>query len=185
MKKIFLAAAAPLAVIAIPIVAQAQSEPEVFAGVSGGYHDLGVADEVQAQFPGVGIDDGSPILGVFAGVDVPISENLFAGAEANYHLGTEAIDSEYGASLRLGISDAGGAKYYLRGGYQEVNFDFAKIIDLDVPAGTYDGLDDTDGDYLVGGGVEFPLGSAAMLRVNVDTIAFDSVRGTAGVGIRF
>ncbi len=184
MKKFALAATASLAALALPSVAHAQ-EAEVFAGVSGGYHDLGVDGEVEAQFPGVGIDDGSPIFGVFAGVDVPVGESMFAGVEGNYHLGTSAIDSEYGASLRIGFRDQGGAKYYLRGGYQEVNFDFAEIIDLDVPANTYDGLDDTSGDYLVGAGVEFPLGERAFLRANVDTIAFDSARATAGFGFRF
>lgn len=168
---------------AIPATAQAQAEP--FVGVSGGYHDLGVEGEVEDAFPGVDINDGSAIFGVYAGVDFPISENLFAGFEGNYHLGTGAIDSEYGASLRVGITDQGGAKYYLRGGYQEVDLDFNEVIDLDVPPGTYAGLDDTDGDYLVGAGVEFPISGKAMLRVNVDTIAFDSARATAGVGIRF
>lgn len=184
MKKFVLAATASLAALALPSMAHAQ-QAEVFAGVSGGYHDLGVDGEVEDQFPGVGIDDGSPIVGVFAGVDVPVGESFFAGVEGNFHLGTSAIDSEYGASLRLGIQDAGGAKYYLRGGYQEVKLDFAEIIDLDVPDSTYDGLDDTTGDYLVGAGVEFPLGERTMLRVNVDTIAFDSARATAGFGFRF
>ncbi|WP_340587794.1 outer membrane beta-barrel protein [Erythrobacter alti] len=184
MKKFALAATASLAALSLPSIANAQ-EAEVFVGVSGGYHDLGVDGEIEDEFPGVGIDDGSPIFGAYAGVDVPLGESLFAGVEGNYHIGTSAIDSEYGASLRLGFQDQGGAKYYLRGGYQEVNFDYAEIIDLEVPAGTYDGLDDTDGDYLVGAGAEFPLGTNAMLRVNVDTIAFDSARATAGIGFRF
>ena len=47
------------------------------------------------------------------------------------------------------------------------------------------GLDDTVGDYLVGGGVDVPIGSKAMFRVNVDTISFDTLRATAGVGFRF
>jgi len=184
MKKFALAASASLAALSIPSLAHAQ-EAEVFAGVSGGYHDLGIDGEIEDDFPGVGIDDGSPIVGVFAGVDVPVGESFFVGAEGNYHIGTSAIDSEYGASLRLGIRDQGGAKYYLRGGYQQVDFDFSEIIDLNVPEGTFAGLDDTSGDYLVGAGVEFPLGKRSFLRANVDTIAFDSARATAGFGFRF
>ncbi|MEO0643230.1 MAG: hypothetical protein AAFY47_07420, partial [Pseudomonadota bacterium] len=46
------------------------------------------------------------------------------------------------------------------------------------------GIDTTAGDYLVGGGVDIPVGGFD-LRFNLDTIAFDTVRATAGVGVRF
>ena len=52
------------------------------------------------------------------------------------------------------------------------------MLDIDVPDGTFDGIDDTAGNYLVGAGVEFPFGGAA-IRVNLDTIAFDTLRATA------
>ena len=50
------------------------------------------------------------------------------------------------------------------------------------PAGT----DDTDGDYLVGAGVEFGLGDSPIaFRAGIDTIAFDSTRATVGVLYKF
>ncbi|WP_133303924.1 outer membrane beta-barrel protein [Aurantiacibacter aquimixticola] len=186
MRKLFFAATASVAALAIPSVAHAQAE--VFGGISGGYHDLGVENEVEDIFDGVTIEDGSFIFGGFVGADVMAGESLFVGAEANFHLGTEALDSEYGASARIGFVDAGGAKYYLRGGYQELNLDYSNIIFIDgeeLTDADFVGLDDTAGDYLVGAGVEFPLGESSMLRVNVDTIGFDTARATAGVGFRF
>ena len=186
MKKSIIIAAGSLAAIAIPSAAHAQA----FGGISAGYHDLGVESEVEDEFGGfdVEIDDGSPIIGAFLGYDVIAGEGFFVGAEANFHIGTNAIDSEYGAAARVGFVDQGGAKYYLRGGYQEIDLDYAEIITVD--GITFDDddfaeLDDTAGDFLVGGGVEFPLGTGAMLRVNVDTVGFDTARATAGVGFRF
>ena len=82
--------------LALPAAAQAQSETstdvEPYVGVSADYHDLGT---------GVADDDGV-VYGVVAGVDVPVGETLFVGAEANFHLGENAIDSEYGAAARIG-----------------------------------------------------------------------------------
>lgn len=181
MKKIVLASVAAAAAFALPTAAQAQDAgAETFVGVSAGYHDLG-ADDIADEF-GVDIDDSSVTLGVFAGADFPVGSGAFAGVEANYNFGFDAIDSEYGASVRLGFRDAGGAKYYLRGGYQWVDLDVAKITGLD-EADVAD-IDDTGGDYLVGAGVEFPIGGAA-LRVNIDTIAFDTLRATTGVAVKF
>ena len=185
----FALAAMAASFVALPAAAQAQElGADVTVGVSGGYHDLGVDGDVEAVFPQAEIDDGSAIIGGFVAVDVPIGTSAFIGAEGNLHFGTGAIDSEYGASVRLGIRDAGGAKYYIRGGYQEVDLDYAEIITipgLNLTDDDFDGLDDTAGDYLVGAGVEFPLGESTLLRVNLDTIAFDSVRATAGFGFRF
>jgi hypothetical protein len=175
MKTIFNRAALAAAVCAAAIAAPAQAEEakaEPFVGVSAGWHDSGA---------GVPRDSG-PIYGVFAGVDVPVSGNLFVGVEGNYHFGSKAIDSEYGASARLGLKTDFG-KVYVRGGYQEVNFDLAHIAGAPVPAG----LDDTGGDYLVGIGTDINLGSESnvALRLNLDTIAFDSTRATVGVAVKF
>ena len=164
------------AAIALPATAQAQEaapEVEVFVGPSAGYHDLGVDLSV------AGIDDdGGAIFGGVIGVDVPVGEKLFVGVEGNFHFGTELIDNEYGVSARAGLRLDGGAKLYVRGGYQEVDFDFGVF---GAPAIT-NGLDDSEGDYLVGAGVEFPLGNGPIsLRANLDTISFDTTRATAGV----
>ena len=158
--------------LALPAAAQAQSETstdvEPYVGVSAGYHDLGT---------GVADDDGV-VYGVVAGVDVPVGETLFVGAEASFHLGENAIDSEYGAAARIGARLGEASKIYVRGGYQEVDIDLGNFITPPVV-----GLDDTDGDYLVGAGVDFGLSqdSPFRFRAAVDTIAFDSTRATVGV----
>ncbi|WP_171032998.1 outer membrane protein [Qipengyuania marisflavi] len=173
------------AALALPAAAQAQSVPgEGFVGVSAGYHDLGVDSDLQTTFAPLDIDDASPIFGVFAGYDVPIGTSMFAGLEGNYQFGTDAIDSEVGVSVRLGVRAPGGAKFYVRGGYQHLDLDPEEIVNIDL-GGALTGIDDSDGDYLVGAGVDFPIGSKSMIRVNLDTIAFDTLRATAGVGLRF
>jgi len=44
------------------------------------------------------------------------------------------------------------------------------------------GVDTSDGDYLVGAGVEYALGdSPVRFRAGLDTIAFDSTRATVGL----
>ena len=72
---------------------------------------------------------------------------------------------------------AQGPEVYVRGGFQEVDFNLRRFVPF-APANA----DDTDGDYLVGAGVEFGLGeSAVRFRAGIDTIAFDSTRATVGV----
>jgi outer membrane immunogenic protein len=171
------AAAASIVSFAAPAMAQ-EAAAEPYVGVSAGYHDAGVDAAA-----GGNVKDSGAIFGGFAGVDVPISGNLFVGAEANYHFGTGAIDHEYGVNARLGVK-TGFGKVYVRGGYQEVNFDLGHILSpLPIPAG----VDDSDGDYLVGIGTDINLGtdSNVALRLGVDTIAFDSTRATVGVALKF
>jgi hypothetical protein len=85
-------------------------------------------------------------------------------------------------AARLGLRTSENSKIYVRGGYQEVDLDLEAILDTELPGG----LDDSDGDYLVGVGGEFGLGERnAAIRVGVDTISFDSVRATAGVVFSF
>lgn len=163
---------AAMGAIALPAAAQAQSTtetgPEVYIGASAGIHDLG---------SGLPNDDGG-IYGVVAGVDFPVGETFFVGAEGNYHIGDGAIDSEYGIAARAGVRVGERAKVFVRGGYQEVDFDLGNLLGVNPPAG----LDDTDGDYLVGAGLEFGLGdSPVSFRAGIDTIAFDSTRATVGV----
>jgi outer membrane immunogenic protein len=171
--------------IAFPTTAFAQdSEVEVTVGATAGVHDLGVSDRL-FDVTGVDVNDSSAIFGGFVAVDVPVTSNLFAGVEGNANIGTAAIDSEYGASLRFGYRAENGTKLYLRGGYQFIDLDVANIlrVDDDLVDGV-DVVDDTVDDYLVGAGVEVPVGGFS-LRANVDTVSFDSVRATAGVALRF
>lgn len=175
MKKIAITTLAAMGAIALPAAAQAQSNEapkvETYVGVTAGIHDLGV---------GLPDDDGG-IYGVVAGVDVPVGQTFFVGAEGNYNIGDGAIDSEYGIAARAGVRVGSNGKVYVRGGYQEVDFDLGRFITTPVV-----GFDDTDGDYLVGAGVEFGLGDSPIaFRAGIDTIAFDSTRATVGVLYKF
>jgi hypothetical protein len=175
MKTFSLATFAALGAIALPAAAQAQStdeaKVETYVGATAGIHDLGV---------GLPDDDGG-IYGIVAGVDVPVGKTFFVGAEGNYNIGDGAIDSEYGIAARAGVRVGDSGKIYVRGGYQEVDFDLGNFV---TPAVV--GLDDTDGDYLVGAGVEFGLGDSPIaFRAGIDTIAFDSTRATVGVLYKF
>ncbi|MDG5751372.1 outer membrane beta-barrel protein [Qipengyuania sp. XHP0211] len=184
MKKIAFITAAAAAAIALPSAAQAQDvvPGNGFIGVQAGVHDLGLDDELEDIGPGLELDDSSPIFGVFAGYDVPVGPALFIGAEANYNFGTDALDGDYGANARLGFSVPGGAKIYGRAGIQAIKVDYSEIINDD--SIDFDGIDDTESDYLVGIGADVPVGRA-FVRGNLDTISFDTMRATVGVGLRF
>ena len=182
-KALLLAATTAGAAFALPTAAQAQDvlPGEGFVGVQAGVHDLDVGD-IEDDFA-IDLNSGSTIAGVFAGYDMPLGPGAFVGAEANYTFGFGAIDNEYGIAGRLGTRLPGGAKLYARGGYQQVDFDLSEIFDIEDET-FFDGVDDSDGDYIVGLGADFPLGGSLM-RVNLDTVGFDTVRATAGVGFKF
>lgn len=185
MKNIAFTALAALGAAALPTAAQAQdsAKPEVTIGASVGLHDLAV-DVDDADLEGFDIDESGEIYGGFAAVDFPLGETLFAGVEGNAHFGSGPIDAEYGLSARLGLKTNGGSKIYARGGYQWVDIDAGNLIgDPNFDEDDFD-LDTTAGDYLVGVGVEVPV-SSVVLRANVDTIAFDTLRGTVGIGLKF
>ncbi|WP_296716775.1 hypothetical protein [Erythrobacter sp.] len=191
MRKIAITTLVAMGAMALPAAAHAQSndgQPEITVGASVGLHDLGLdlgdLDADDGEFDDLNIDDSGEIYGGFAAVDFPVGENLFAGVEGNAHFGSGPIDAEYGASARLGFRTEGGAKIYARGGYQWVDLDAGNVIGVpDFDESDFD-LDTTEGDYLVGAGVELPL-DTVVLRANVDTIAFDTLRGTVGVGFKF
>ena len=186
MTKFAFASLAAAAAVVAPSAAFAQdsAQPEVTVGASAGYHDLGI--EGLEDIAGPDASDGGAIFGGFIAVDFPVSSNFFVGVEGNGHIGTDAIDADYGTSARLGYRAENGTKVYLRGGYQWVDADAAALAGVDDDTFNEDalGIDTTVGDYLVGAGVEVPVGQVS-IRGNIDTIAFDTVRLTAGVGFRF
>ncbi|WP_073976045.1 hypothetical protein [Erythrobacter donghaensis] len=185
MKKIAYATIAAFGAIALPTAAQAQdsAKPEVTIGAQVGLHDLGL-DIDEADLEGFDIDDSGEIYGGFVAVDFPIGETLFIGAEGNASFGSGPIDADYGVSARFGVKTKGGSKIYARGGYQWIDVDAGELVgvpdlddeDLDIST--------TVDDYLVGVGVEVPV-SKVVLRANIDTVSFDTVRGTVGVGFKF
>lgn len=162
---------AAMALALVPGAAMAQSSDgavEPYVGVSAGYHDLGLG------IPG----DNGGIYGGVAGADFPVNGPIFIGVEGNYHFGDGAIDNEYGIAGRIGYKIGDNSKVYVRGGYQEVEFDLVHILGGDPPPGA----DDSDGDYLVGIGTDIGFGTSPLrFRLAADTISFDSTRLTAGV----
>lgn len=192
MKKFVFTSLAAAGAIALPTAAQAQdtAKPDVTIGASVGLHDLGVdlgdLDADDGEFNDLNIDDTAEIYGGFAAVDFPLGESMFAGVEGNLHFGSGPIEAEYGASARLGFRTQGGTKFYARGGYQWVDLDIENLTGVSEQFLDDNNIDveDVGGDYLVGLGLEVPV-SSVVLRANVDTIAFDTLRGTVGVGIKF
>lgn len=193
MNKIAFGTLAALGAFALPTAAHAQSDdnkPEITVGAQVGLHDLGIdlgdLDADDGEFEDLNIDDSAEIYGGFIAADFPLGESLFAGVEGNANFGSGPIEAEYGVAARLGFRTQGGSKIYARGGYQWVDLDVENLTGVsedfldenDIP------VSDVGGDYLVGVGVEVPV-SSVVLRANVDTIAFDTLRGTVGVGLKF
>jgi len=190
MTKFALAAFAAAGALTIPVAAHAQAQdedtmksPEITVGFTTGLHDLGLNRELR-DATGLRADDLARTVGGFAAVDYKLGSNLFTGIEGNMNVGAgSGINYEFGGSLRLGYRGKDGAKVYVRGGYQWVDINLANI--LGVPEAAVPGdLQGHASDYLVGAGVELPAGKL-MLRGNLDTVGFDTVRGTLGVGVRF
>lgn len=174
MKKIAFTTLAALGAMALPAATHARSNEdpkvETYVGASAGIHELDLG------IPG----DSAGIYGVVAGVDVPVGKTFFVGAEGNYHIGDGPIDNEYGIGARASVRVGETGKIFVRGGYQEVDFDLVNI--LGGPGPIPPGTDTSDGDYLVGAGVEFGIADTPIrLRAGIDTIAFDTTRATVGV----
>ncbi|MEZ5709934.1 MAG: outer membrane beta-barrel protein [Blastomonas sp.] len=172
-KRMIIAGALALPFLAAsPAFAQDEAKTDAYIGANIGYHNLG-------DNP-IGANDGA-IYGVYAGVDIPAGESLIFGVEGNFNLGSNAIDSEYGVAAKIGVRAGDKGQLFVRGGYQEVNVDLAKISGGLVTGG----IDDTEGDYLVGVGGQYKLSDNMSFRVVLDTIAFDSTRITGGLSVHF
>ena len=195
MKKILLAATAAAAFVATP--AMAQQAPEIYGGGLVGYHDIESLDLSEFGADETLDVDGN-VYGGFLGVKLGGEGNVFYGVEGNYLAGSDAIDKEYGITALVG-TNVGMADVYLRGGYQVVDFDVEALAMEGADAfgltgddrnafivGFLDGFgdEDTAEGWLLGAGADVKLGGF-MLRGNVDTIEFDSLRLTAGLGFSF
>ena len=188
MKKFALIASAAVLPFAAPGVAYAQATTtsHPYIGVQVGYHDLGVGSEV-IDDEDFDIDDSGLVYGVYGGVDFDLGTSAVIGVEGNFNLGSGPIDSEYGIAGRIGARTGTGTVIFARAGYQWVNIDAAGLVGLDEDAFDDDdiGVDDTEGDYLVGIGADIAASPTMGIRVAVDTISFDTVRPSIGAHFRF
>ena len=163
--------AAPM-LVAAPAMAQEAGKPDIYVGGEVGYHDL--------ELNSPGASDGA-VYGFYAGVDVPVGPVLVVGAEANFNLGSNAIDTEYGVTGKIGANVTDRAQLFVRGGYQEVNYDLNQVS-----GGTItDGPNDTHGDYLVGLGAQYKIAPNVSVRATLDTMGFDTTRVLGGIAMHF
>jgi len=182
MKKIAMIAVALATAAGMSTAAQAQETKSAhpYAGVQVGFHDLGIDEDA---VPPLTLDDSAMIYGGYAGVDFDLGSSAIVGIEANLNLGSSAIDAEYGAAARIGYRTTNGTIIYARVGYQWVNVDVENFTGVANPPA---GIDDTVDDILVGIGTDIALRDGpARIRLGVDTVSFDTIRGTAGVNFSF
>ncbi|MEM7570734.1 MAG: outer membrane beta-barrel protein [Pseudomonadota bacterium] len=157
-----------------------------YVGASAGYHTVDDGD--------VGIDADGLIYGGFVGINFAHYRWFYFGVEGNFHLGSNAIDYEYGGTAHIGYLFTPNFRAFVRGGYQEIDFDTVSLtedaIGRDLTQTEIDAINDADledaeGGALVGLGVEFDVMQHGSVRLGVDTIEFDSARGYAGFLFRF
>lgn len=188
MNKFALLVSAVALPLAVPGVAHAQESTSAhpYVGVQAGLHDLGV-DENDIDTAGFDLDDSALTYGVYGGVDFDLGKSAVIGVEGNFNLGEGPIDAEYGIAGRIGYRAKGGTVIFARAGYQWINIDGAGLIGVDEDLIDDDDLDvsDTTGDILVGVGADIAVGERMAIRVAVDTVSFDTLRPSVGLGLRF
>jgi len=163
MRKFAIIAAAAAAVSAAPALA-ANSGPYIGVGVT---HD---------NVSGGGDLEGTGISGVggtvFAGYDMPLSENTFVGVEANFDLASAKVgddvdsvevDHKFGASARLGVNVSEGVALYGRVGYQRGRA--STTIDSVKTSESRDGL-------RFGGGIEAAVSERIAVRAEYNRTHF-------------
>ena len=180
----------PIAVLAAatfsaPAMAQADDyEGSFFIGPQVGYHDFQIDDD---EFDGaLDINDGGFLVGGVLGLDVPIGETpAVFGFEADANFGTDAIDSDFGAVAYLGYNMTEQFQIQARGGWRWVRIDPFAVV------GATPGQDpildnelsearQSADDYSVGLGARYSMGNIG-LRAAVDTVSFDTIRGTVAL----
>lgn len=163
MRKFAIIAAVAAAVTAAPALA-ANSGPYIGVGVT---HD---------NVSGGGDFEGTGISGiggtVFAGYDMPLSENTFVGVEANFDLASAKVgddvdsfeaDHKFGASARLGVNVNEGVALYGRAGYQRGRA--STTIDSVKTSESRDGL-------RLGGGIEATVSERIAVRAEYNRTHF-------------
>ena len=185
IKGIAFLASAGVALAASPAVAQDAYEGSFYIGPQIGFHSAEL-DENDPTLAGLDIDDSGVIFGGVIGGDLTIGNTPFViGAEADANTGTGPVQSDYGAVGYIGYQLSPNAQINVRGGWREVKVDFYEVTGLQSgvnPAidSLFFNADNQIDDYTVGVGARFGYGNFAV-RAAVDTLAFDSVRGTVAV----
>lgn len=185
MRFVILAAAA--AAVATPAMAEPFAGPYVGAEVG--------LDNYEVKDTGIdGLSGNGIVGGVYAGYDMPLGTNLFAGVEVNASLSgakstyDDGVDvarvkarETYGASARLGYMLNDSTALYGRAGWANTKF---KASLNGVSAGS-----DHDDALVLGAGVETRLGAATSLRLEYNRVDYsDFIKNNqikAGVGFRF
>lgn len=170
---------------------------EIFEGPYVGVAAVRDAYELQGEFLGDANVDGLSANGygasVYAGYDLPLSANIFAGLEANATLTSAALTvsdedgkaqikarESFGFSTRLGYKVTDATGIYARVGYQRTNF-----------KATVGSLSDNDTQeaLVYGAGLETRLGGKTSLRAEYTVEDYDDVvsnsKLSVGISYRF
>lgn len=170
MKKFLVAA---LSAIAVSIGnAHADQLEGAYVGAQAGYHDLYGAAANRAA--GV-------IFGGYGGYNISAGGDVIVGVEGNFNVGTIDITWEGGANAHIGLRVGSDSMLFLRAGLHWVR------VDIDSPFRDVLGLNfvETVDSSIFGIGGQFGIGENLSARVVVDSVSFDSVRATAGIGLHF
>lgn len=170
--KILKTLAASLALFATPAIAQGV---QPYIGANIGYQsidDQGYDD----------LDTGAILYGLYAGVQYAEPDNILVGLEANYALGSKAVDSVFGLTTNIGGQVGDNVQLFARAGWVWYDLDLDAIFDID---GLDDAFNDSDDGWLLGFGGNILVSDTVFIRATADTVEFDTIGGTLGVGLRF
>lgn len=193
MRTAVLAAAAAAAAFATPAMAEPFAGPYVGVEVGLDNYEAQATDLFVAGDKFDGLSGNGLVGGVYAGYDMPLGTNLFAGVEANASLSgakityDDTVDSlrvkakeSFGASARLGAMLNDNTAVYGRAGWVNTKF-----------KATANGVSERNREdaLALGAGVETRVGSNTSLRLEYTHADYDDfVKNNqirAGLGVRF
>lgn len=193
MRKVLVSLAGVAALVATPAMAETFSGPYVGVEVGLDNYEVNASDVFAPGDDYDGLSGNGIVGGIYAGYDIPLGTNLFAGIEAKASLSDakmtydDTIDTlrlkakeTFGASARLGVMVNDSTGIYGRAGWANTKFKVAS-----------NGVSDSDHDdaLTLGAGLETRIGAATSVRIEYNRADYsDFVKNnqiTAGVGFRF